>query len=70
MTPYERTLAELLQLAANTVTPAPDGLVVIRARIAARRPWRRLIRRNGVPGMRPPGRPPATTPHAERTNRP
>ncbi|MBA9003694.1 hypothetical protein [Thermomonospora cellulosilytica] len=35
-TRHERTLRELLQLAANTICPAPDGLERIRAGIAAR----------------------------------
>jgi hypothetical protein len=55
----ERVLAELLQLAGNTVAPSPDGLERIRARIAqSRRPWWRralahLTRKNGVPGWTP-----------------
>ncbi|MEV0660161.1 hypothetical protein ACIBI3_02190 [Actinomadura luteofluorescens] len=59
----ERVLAELLQLAGNTVAPSTDGLERIRARIAqSRRPWWRralayLTRKNGVPGWTP-GTPP------------
>ncbi|MGI5418690.1 hypothetical protein [Actinomadura luteofluorescens] len=54
----ERVLAELLQLAGNTVVPS-DGLERIRARIAQpRRPWWRralahLTRKNGAPGCNP-----------------
>lgn len=58
MTREGQRLRALLLLAANTVTPSPDALDVIRAR----------IRRNGVPGVAAPGRLPADMPTAKGPN--
>ena len=58
-----KALRELLQLAANAVSPSPDGMARIRARIAEpRRPWWRRIfhaRKNGAPVVET-GTPPNT----------